>query len=243
MKKSIMILSASVALLGIGLTACGKSDIVTDKDGKTHVIVTQKGGEVAQDPWGNLYEKVTDRNGETVTQVYDFPAIKTNRFKTKVENGVLTVKVPGGWEISDANVMRLRHKNGKCVKADEPPCQIELTYRSDRTRDEVYEIYMNYISKLRSVSENISAEKSFNVKICGIDAKAFSYHMDDTDSTVYYFCVAKGETVVEITADIYDECYDEKSITELINSCVTLKELPSLTTLPAETTAEATNKQ
>ena len=243
MKKTLIILSASVALLGIGLTACGKSDVITDKDGKTHVIVTQKGGDVAQDPWGNLYEKVTDQDGKTVTQVYDFPVIKTNRFKSKVENGVLTVDVPGGWEVSDSTVMRLRHKKGNCVKADEAPCQIEFTYRSDRTRDEVYELYTKYISKLRSVSEDISAEKSFEVKICGIGAKAFSYHMDNADSTVYYFCVAKGETVVEITADIYDECYDEKSITELINSCVTLKELPSLTTLPAETTAESSNNQ
>jgi len=36
-----------------------------------------------------------------------------------------------------------------------------------------------------------------------------------------------GEPMIEITASVYDKCYDSDSMVELINSCATVKELPT----------------
>lgn len=40
--------------------------------------------------------------------------------------------------------------------------------------------------------------------------------------------------MIEITASVYDKCYDSDSMVELINSCATVKELPTdeVSTIP-----------
>jgi hypothetical protein len=239
-KKSLIVMSATAVILGILLTSCGKTNTVTDTDGKSHVIVTEKGGVTAQDPWGNLYEQVTDANGNTVTQAYDYPAVSTNKSGSKVENAVLSIKVPKEWEISEnTTAIRLRHQKGPCVKDGEPACQLDFTYRSDFSRDEVCALYAAEVKDLKSYNSNVTNDTEYDTTILGIAAKALSYHVDGADTTVYYFCIEKGESIIEITANVYDNCYDSKSIEELINSCCTLKELPTLastiaTTLPTD---------
>ena len=61
----------------------------------------------------------------------------------------------------------------------------------------------------------------------GKNAKAISYRVASENTDVYYFCIDNGEPMIEITASVYDKCYDKDSIVKLISSCATVKELPT----------------
>lgn len=240
MKKSLAILSAAIIILSIGLTACGKPDNkISDSSGNTHVIVTDEDGNMKQDPWGNLYESITDADGNSVTQAYGFPTIVTNKSNSVIENAVLTVKVPKHWKTSgSASLFRLRH-TGECVKVGEEPCQIDFTYRSDLTAEETYNRYITKTENMNTLGLGADEIKKYETTLSGEKAKAASYTVSAEDTSVYYFCIEKGESIIEITAYVYEKCYDKDTIEELLNSCCTFKDLGKYTTTQAAvTTAE-----
>ena len=208
MKKSLIIISSLLLVFSVALTACGSKNTIVDKDGKT-------------------YTYVTDENGNKVTQIYEFPDKITNKRNTKIENAVVSINVPDGWEVSeDTSFVRLRH-NGKCTKSGVAACQLDFGYQQNLTLQETYNEYLTNVVKLSSLGDSISDIKEYEVTLMGKNAKAISYRVASENTDVYYFCIDNGEPMIEITAYVYDKCYDKDSIVELISSCATVKELPT----------------
>jgi hypothetical protein len=216
-----------LVVFSVVLTACGNSNVIVDKDGYTYIAVTDEDGSKVQDKWGRLIIENTDADGNSVTQVYEFPDKITNKRNTKAENAVVNVTVPDGWEISqETSFLRLRH-SGKCTKSGISACQIDFSYQQNLTLQETYNEYLTNTVKLSSVGGEISDITEYEVTLMGKNAKAISYRVASENTDVYYFCIDDGEPMIEITASVYDKCYDKDSIVELINSCATVKELPT----------------
>lgn len=227
MKKSLIIISAVLLVFTVVLTACGKSNTIVDKDGYTYTVVTDKSGNKLQDKWGRLIIEQTDSDGNIVTQPYDFPDKITNKRNTKIENAVVSVDVPSGWEVSrETSFVRLRH-SGKCTKSGVSACQIDFTYAQNQTLQETYNDYLLNVTKLNTLGDEISDITEDEATLMGKNAKLISYRVASQNTDVYYFCIDDGEPMIEITVSVYDKCYDRDSVIELINSCATIKELPT----------------
>ena len=227
MKKSLVILSALLLVFATVLTACGNKNVITDKYGHTYVPVTDENGSKAQDKWGRLIIEKTDEDGNKYTQPYEFPEKITNKRNTEIENAVVSVKVPSGWSVSEeTSFVRLRH-SGKCTKSGVAACQIDFGYKENRTLQQTYNEYLINVVKLSELGDSISDIKEYEVTLMGKNAKAISYRVDSENTDVYYFCIDDGEPMIEITASVYDKCYTGDSMVELINSCATVKELPT----------------
>lgn len=227
MKKSLIILSALLLVFATALTACGNKNVITDKNGHTYVPVTDDDGVKLQDKWGRLIIEKTDADGNKVTQPYEFPDKITNKRNSEIENAVVKVNVPSDWEVSkDTSFVRLRH-SGKCTKSGVPACQIDFTYEQNKTLQETYNSYLTNVVELNGLGDSISDIKEYEVTLMGKNAKAISYRVASENTDVFYFCIDDGEPMIEITASVYDKCYNSDSIVELINSCGTVKELPT----------------
>ena len=227
MKKSLIIISALLLVFAIALTACGTKNVIVDKDGYSYVPVTDEDGSKQQDKWGSLIIEKTDEDGSKVTQPYEFPDKITNKRNSEIENAVVSIKVPDNWAVSkETSFVRLRH-TGKCTKSGVSACQIDFEYKQNRTLQETYNEYLYNIVKLSSMGDSISDIKEYEVTLMGKNAKAISYQVASENTDVFYFCIDDGEPMIEITASVYDKCYDSDSIVELISSCATVKELPT----------------
>lgn len=227
MKKSLIIISVFLLTFSVALTACGNKNILVDGDGHSYTLVTDKDGKTLQDKWGRLIIEKTDTDGNTVTQPYDFPDKITNKKNTKIENAVVSINVPSKWSVSEeATFIRLRH-SGKCTKSGVPACQMDFTYAQNQTLQETYNEYLTNIVKLNALGDEISDIKEDETTLLGKNAKTISYKIASENTDVYYFCIDDGEPMIEITVSVYDKCYDMASVIELINSCTTIKELPT----------------
>lgn len=225
MKKSLVILSALLLVFATVLTACGTKNVITDKDGHTYIPVTNEDGSKVQDKWGRLIIEKTDEDGSKVTQPYEFPDKITNKRNTQIENAVVSVKVPSGWEVSeDTSFVRLRH-SGKCTKSGVAACQLDFGYKLNLNLQSTYNEYLINVVKLSQMGNLISDIKEYEVTLMGKNAKAISYRVASENTSVFYFCIDDGEPIIEITASVYDKCYDSAGMVELINSCATVKEL------------------
>lgn len=229
MKKSLVIISCILLLMSITLTACGNSNILVDKYGYSHVVATDENGNWKQDKWGNLLVENTDSEGNKVTEPYDFPEKITDKHNKKIENAVVSINVPSGWSVSEVtSFVRLRHK-GKCAKnSSNSSCQMDFTYSQNLTLQEVYNNYLANVVMLSSLdSDEITDIEEYEVTLMGKNAKAISYKISSTSTTVYYFVIDGGEPMIEITVHICGDCYDNASLVELISSGATIKELPT----------------
>lgn len=225
MKKSLIIISAILLVFSVVLTACGNKNIIIDKNGHSFVPVTNEEGTKLQDKWGRLIIEQTDEDGSKVTQPYIFPDKITNKRNSEIENAVVSVKVPKSWSVSkETSFVRLRH-SGKCTKSGVPACQLDFGYTQNKTLQEAYNEYLYNIVKLSQMGDSISDIKEYEVTLMGRNAKAISYRVTSENADVFYYCIDDGEPMIEITASVYDKCYNNDSIVELINSCATIKEL------------------
>lgn len=225
MKKSLIIISTFLLVFATVMTACGNKNVIVDKDGHTFIPVTDENGTKLQDKWGRLIIEKTDENGSKVTQPYVFPDKITNKRNTEIENAVVSIKVPNGWAVSkETTFVRLRH-SGKCTKSGVAACQLDFGYKQNRTLQETYNEYLVNVVKLSQMGTLISDIKEYEVTLMGKNAKAISYKIASENTSVFYFCIDDGEPMIEITASVYDNCYNGDSVVELINSCATVKEL------------------
>ncbi len=239
MKKGIIAVSALVLALSVTFTACGNPVVLVDESGNKHNIVTDKNKDFIQDKYGNLYEEVENNEGQKVTQLYNFPEIYTNKRNTQIENAIVKVKVPRGWETSGfESFMRICHK-GECRDLHQTDCQIEFSYDIKNELDAIYNKQVSSIKKLESLGGDITDVQELTVTLLGKEAKVLSYRAANSEAISLYYCFEYGEPVVEINATIFDSCFTREEIEEVINSCATLKKLGDGTT----TTAPATITQ
>ena len=116
MKKAIALIAAAVMILTL-FSACGDK-IITDKEGNTHKIVTQKGGEPAQDEYGNLIEEVTNDNNEKVTQPVSYPEV-TQTGKNEIQDAYFILEIPKDWYFdSEINKFRIQHDDESKKRAE-----------------------------------------------------------------------------------------------------------------------------
>jgi len=246
LKKSIAVVSALILVLSVTFTSCGKDKTFFDENGNSHVAYTEN-GVTKQDELGNLYE-VIEEDGTTRTQLCDFPMEVTNRAKTWIENGVIKMKIPKGWEPSGISRQTVISHSGKCTEIGESHCQIEFKYDTMKTVDELKEKYLEPVRWLVEKSGECSDLKEYDTELFGLKAKAVSYKFDKTDITCYCYFVQQAIPVIQIEVYAYKDCYTEDAIIALLNENCTLKdlggELPSTTTTTtaaseAETTSQA----
>lgn len=236
MKKSLIIISAFLLVFSVAMTACGKNNSIVDKDGVSYTLATDKDGKTMQDKWGRLIIEKTDNDGNKVTEPYEFPDKITNKRNSKIENAVVSIDVPSNWSVSrEVSYVRLRH-TGKCTKSGVSACQMEFTYSMNKTLQETYNSYLANIVKLNTIGDEISDITEGETSLLGKNAKTITYKVASENTDVYYFCIDDGEPMIEITVSVYDKCYDKDSVIELINSCTTIKELPTdnVSTHPTE---------
>lgn len=226
MKKSyIYIIAAFIVIISVVFTACGNSNIYVDQENYSHVIVTNEDKQPIQDKFGNLYEEVQDKDGNTVTQIVNYPTVSTNKNSSVMENAGVRMEVPRGWKNTGySNVFRLHHM-GKCVDIYNAPCEIELAIVKNHTQQEVHDENKNTVNYFMAKNNNVSDVKEYTAEICGKKALVASCHFDEEGYTSRYFSIQNGYIVVKITVLTYDECYDNDSVVELLNSCLTFKDL------------------
>ena len=244
MKKSLAIISALILVLSVSLTACGKKNIFTDGNGKSHVAVNEKGS-TKQDEFGNLYE-VIEENGTTRTQIHEFPSAMTNKSQSWIENGVLRMKVPKGWKTSGITTQTVLYHSGRCTETGNSHCQIEFKYNNMKTVDELKEKYLEPVRWLVERSGECSDLKEYETELLGLKAKAVSYKFDKTDITCYCYFVQQAIPVIQIEVYAYKDCFSEEAVIELLNKNCTLKDLGGeipTTTTTTEATEEPTASQ
>ena len=235
MKKTLAVVSALILVLSVGLTACGKKNTFIDHNGNSHVAVNEN-GVTKQDCFGNLYE-VIEKDGTTRTQICEFPSAMTNKAQTWIENGVLRMKVPKGWNTSGISSQTVLYHAGKCTDTGNPHCQIGFKYETMKTVDEYKEKYLEPVRWLVERSGECSDLKEYETELLGLKAKAISYKFDKTDVTCYCYFIQQGIPAIEIEVYAYKDCYTEEAVIELLNKYCTLKDLGNEVPTAADITA------
>lgn len=225
MKKSLLVMSSLILVFSVAFTACGKKTEFSDKFGNTHVAYTDKKGNLKQDEFGNLYEVVSDIDGKTRTQIYDFPEVMTNKRNTWIENGVLRMNVPKGWRTSGQTQKMILYHSGECTDTGTPHCELNFRYEKMRSLQYVYDEYLGTVKYLTMYSGECSDLKEYETKLFGITVKAISYHLDSTDVDCYCYFVQKEIPVISIEAYAYEPCYTEEELIALLNENCELKDL------------------
>ena len=223
MKKAIALIIASMMILTL-FSACGDK-IITDKEGNTHKLVTQKGGEPAQDEYGNLIEEVTNDKNEKVTQAVSYPVV-TQTGKNEIQDAYFIVEIPNDWYFdSEINKFRIQHDD-ESKKKSGAMCEISTEYSKNGDADLLYKNRLNNEKSLQVYQpdfvENI---EEFETKLFGIDVKAYKSKYS-SGSTVYFYTFAYAHSAVGIKAIIMDDCGNDGLDPEkFISEHFTLKKL------------------
>ncbi len=215
MKKFIAIL---LVILTVGLTfsACG-NEVITDKEGNTHIAIKEK-GEYVQDKFGNLIEEVENDKGEKVTQPFSYPEMIESK-KNKIENAFFKIDVPSGWTYDEnLKIFRIQHKSDKGVFC-------EIQFDSHRSGD-INVIFDNAYAtevKMQLINEDLVKDiKKYETKMFDKDIKCYSCKYS-TGSTVYFYAFNHAYTALSIKFILSDECKDKINPEEFIKEYITLK--------------------
>lgn len=220
MKRSIAFLLALIMII-FTFTACGDT-VIVDKEGNEHIAVTQKGGDPAQDKYGNLIEEVTNADGEKVTQPVSYPEIYVSDENT-IQNAYFVIDVPRDWSYDEnLNVFRIQH-DGKCVEEDDAMC--EVSFESSSTGD-VEVIFDNAYAKelhLQIIQPDFVTDiKKYETELYGKEVQAYSCKYG-SGSTIYYYAFAHAYAAVGIKVIIDNACADDISVEKFISENITLK--------------------
>lgn len=226
------IIFASVALILVAIIvfiiARGKKDIIVDKYGQTHIVVTNFWGDFVQDEYGNLFEKVTDENGNDITKSYIFPDRVKNKNGDKIENAFIKLHIRKDWsDFSHNKYLSIQHE-GNCAK-NTTHCQVEINYDIMSSSDQLYSkeksLARGYTEKISQYYGNL---KEYETEIFGLKARAMSYTIktDDSDGVIYYYLVEQGLAAFEIRVHAEKSCFaTEADIIKVIEKSYKLKDL------------------
>lgn len=226
------IIFASVALILVAVVVFvivrGRKDIIVDKYGQTHIVVTNFWGEFVQDEYGNLFEKVTDENGNKVTRGYIFPDRVVNKKGNKIENAFIKLRIRDDWtDFSHNDYLSIQHE-GNCAN-NTTHCQVEIRYDIMADSNQLYAkekgLARGYTEKISQYYSNL---KEYETEIFGLKARAMSYNVktDDSDGVIYYYLVEQGLAAFEIRVHAEKSCFaTEADIIKAIEKSYKLKDL------------------
>lgn len=223
MKRIIAFALATILLL-FTMTSCGKK-VITDEEGNTHVLVTKRGGEPAQDENGNLIEKITNSDGEKATQPVTYPRV-TQHKSDEIENAYFKVKIPKDWTYnSEINTFRIQH-NGECKGTDGGVCEISVESAGHGDVNVLFNNRLGTETVLKEYQPDFVGEiKQYETKLFGLDVKAFSSR-HNVGTTTYFFVFSYANAAVGISAAVNDKCAENGlDIENFISENFTLKNL------------------
>lgn len=246
---SSKIVFAIVALILVAVIAFvvarGRKEVIVDSEGVTHIVVTDFWGNFVQDEYGNLFEKVTDAQGNDVTKGYIFPDRVVNKNGNKIENAFINLKLRKGWADFSTNDWVAMQHEGTCMDENKPQCEVKIRYDIMADPNTLYEKEKSYDRYLVEKVSGFADLKEYETKLFGLDARAISYSANNGDGTYYYYIVEQGLALFEISAYACNSCYDEAALIEEIEKSYTLKnlggerpEIPS-TEAPTEEASDA----
>ncbi len=220
MKRYIAILISMIMVM-LTFSACGDA-VIVDKDGNEHVAITKKGGDFAQDKYGNLLEEVTNSEGEKVTQPFNFPDLYI-RDNNTIENAYFVIDVPNNWNYNEnTNAFRIQH-SAKC--ADEGNAMCELSFESSTTGD-VEVIFDNAYAKELHLQmlqpEFVTDVKKYETTLFDKEVTAYSCKYA-SGSTIYYYAFSHAYAAIGLKLIVGDECADKILPEKFISENVTLK--------------------
>ena len=241
MKKSIAFISILIIILSVCLTACNGNNIIVDEDGETHVLATNKDGSLFQNQYGNIFEVLTDENGEKVTKGFVFPEKITNKHGNRIENPFIVLNIPKNWvDFSSNGKISMKHE-GTCLDMNTTRCNVDVSWDIMASNEVLYENYMGPVRWLIEYGSGFGDLKEYETEICGLHARAVSYRAVDEGGTFYYYLVERGLAAFEIEAYACDDCFTEDELKEVIADAYTLKDLGGVR--PTDTSEESTSAE
>lgn len=130
MKRMALVPAAIILILSVVLTACGQDGkknkygtVIEDKEGHTHVVMTDDSGQTVVDKKGNLVEiiigndgkPITLKDGQTETSAVTYPALVVSKDKVELEG--IEMYVPKGWKSESTVYISLTHKKNSKSQA------------------------------------------------------------------------------------------------------------------------------
>lgn len=226
---SSKIIFAVVALVLVAVivfvVARGRKEVIVDNNGQTHIVVTDFWGNFVQDEYGNLFEKVTDDQGNKVTKGYIFPDRVVNKSGNKIENAFISLKIPKGWaDFCTNDLIAIQHE-GPCMDSNKPQCEIKIRYDIMADPNALYATEKGLARGYTEKIDGFADLKEYETEIFGLKARAMSYTSGHGEGTYYYYIVEQGLALFEIRAYACNSCFDEASLIEQMEKAYTLKNL------------------
>lgn len=226
---SSKIIFAVIALVVVAVivfvVARGRKEVIVDKDGQTHIVVTDFWGNFVQDEYGNLFEKVTDSQGNDVTKGYIFPDRVVNKKGNKIENAFINLKLPKDWaDFCTTDLIAMQHE-GACMDENRPQCEVKIRYDIMADPEALYATEKGLARGYTEKIDGFDNFKEYETTIFGLEARAMSYTSGHGEGTYYYYIVEQGLALFEIRAYACNDCYDEAALIEEIEKSYKLKNL------------------
>lgn len=221
MKRYIAIFLV-LAVVILTFTACEKT-VIVDENGVEHIPV-MKNGEFVQDKYGNLLEKVENEEGKKENQPFAFPEVYI-KDKNTIENRFFIIDVPSDWKYDEnLKICRIQH-DSKCAEEGKAMCELSFEESSTGDVDTIFKNAYAIELKLQLMQpEFVTDVKTFETKIFGKDAMAYSCRYS-SGSTIYYYAFEQAGAAVGVKLIVGDECADKISAEEFLAENLTLKKL------------------
>ena len=205
--------------------ARGKKDVIVDDNGQTHIVVTDVWGNFVQNEYGNLYEKVKDEQGNSITKGYIFPDRVVNKKGDKIENAFICLKLRKNWaDFCTNDLIAIQHE-GACMDMNKPQCEVKIRYDIMADPNNLYAKEKGLARAYTEKIDSFGDFKEYETEIFGLKARAMSYTSNHGEGTYYYYLVEQGLALFEIRAYADNECFTEEAFIEEIEKSYTLKDL------------------
>lgn len=220
MKRIIAVLLV-IIMVALTFSACS-DNVITDKEGNTHVALKEFGGDYKQDKFGNLIEEVTDNDGKKVTQPFTYPEMIESG-KNEIQNAYFKIDVPEGWTYDEnLKVFRIQHE-GDTSESNKAMCEVQFNSSSTGDIEVIYDnAYASELALQLINSSLVTDIKEYETKLFDKEVKAYSCKYS-TGSTAYFYAFTHAYVALSIKFIVSDVCADEINPEEFISENIKLK--------------------
>lgn len=224
-KIAFAVVALVIVAVVVFVFARGKKDVIIDDNGQTHIVVTDVWGNFVQSEYGNLYEKVKDEQGNSVTKEYIFPERVVNKKGKEIENAFICLKLRKNWaDFSTNDFIAIQHE-GACMDMNKPQCEAKIRYDIMADPNALYEKEKGLARAYTEKIDGFGDFKEYETELFGLKARAMSYTSNHGEGTYYYYLVEQGLAFFEIRAYADNECFTEEAFIEELEKSYKLKDL------------------